>query len=1331
MNPSSPAGRGSRPHPVTRASLGAAVAAAFLLVVLAAPVAWSQGDPELVDPVPPSLYTMIADDELLLWVGDRMSFELRVGDLATVASDLKTVTEQDLPFSIPGSGRDPEGYYSGVRTAAGRVVSPLADQLLFATQQGFFTAGNCQVILYDVDGFLDPAVAELDVPEADHNACLVGGTADPQWGRSPYALAAGDLDRVADTEGVFHDEVILAHEEGNPDLDPVGGLSILVLDYSGGDQPPVATEVTPYGPGVDEIYSLYKDPDKDFPGTLRVDTFDGRGDGTRQIVTAHAATWNGGKDQGVAISVFEYQGPNQLTSLGSQGFELSKVDTDIGLEGFPFAIATGDFNGDGKDEIAAVITQGARSETPDDNLLAKNLVLLGLDGNELTVLSQDGFFDEVGLMPSCDNDGGYVSGSVKQRGCSNVELASGLFVFDPDRGFGLTRRQLAFAFTSFDSKGNGTVDVHVYEISSDNRKTTIAESGDDLRQGRRRASPRGASGAAVPSVLFGLGVGNFAGVDQVVNDENPPFDQVAVLSATSSGGVDSASLQVYEISASSGTTEIGLAVEQDFHATDVPFDIARIQPFDYDGDAIVLGPPVVFAMENVTNVVSVLEAPPQHVDYLPNAPHADPATGLWVVSRSKEFQLELNQGHTDTFEGSQTSMVSTSVGASDEASASATVSGDAMIAKGSVSGEIEGKLSFAKDNSSINTQGVSNTVTFDTSEAPTSDDAVATFVSLAQVWRYRVYGAEGSDPDNPNLYYEIYVPQGTVPNSLVWQSGLTLVDDGTYQPLHENGNILSYPELGQSTHVTPPDLGAWSLPSSCAPDPPQPQSTPIASAPIMQFGGSSPKWKATFEESTSCGQERSNDKTLEASVSVKTTIKAEASVIFEKDKAKASVEAEVSGSKSWSSLSTYDNTSTSGAELLISSDSTETFAPYQFLPTIYFAQDGAAKVVFATGGIPASCDDLWQDLYGNPDPALNLPQKFSWGGDDEDQPVFNTRTNGRRMRGFFARDATQIDAATGLGPLLDLESLTWGNPVQLEVMVYNYSVCCDDPKACEAASFSDLDVRFDVAAFDSQSQSFLERTTVGTATAQFTDEHANPEGPPIGTTFSPRGVGRATLTLDLDPAKLPLGNGSEAVTYALFAVLDPDEAIDETHPWRVPTVGIVPFTNGQPSVGDLLQVEVQDDSGTTVGTVQVTSVGTVEKDVTALAEAIADNDIAETYGLAASRFPDPEIPGPDDEPFMVIVSAPGNMTLPASDTTLGTLAFAKPVQGTGSLTFIASIATSTHDAAGTPSILSSNLALGQNNEGYGLFRVGPQASTLQATTAAPQEPRRNETGEGR
>ena len=326
------------------------------------------------------------------------------------------------------------------------------------------------------------------------------------------------------------------------------------------------------------------------------------------------------------------------------------------------------------------------------------------------------------------------------------------------------------------------------------------------------------------------------------------------------------------------------------------------------------------------------------------------------------------------------------------------------------------------------------------------------------------------------------------------------LDFDWYQPLYENGNILSYP-LPSTGAFTPSDLGAYKVPCPAENDPAcvlcdintdaacadfgngitltKPIVEPLVPAAQTFFDGTSGSLSYDYKGTTGSGGTFGYSHTLAESVDVKVGVKAKVSVGVFTGKAHASVDAELHNSNSWSGMRTSESETTSDTGITLSRSSGDSTQGYAFYPVFYTAQDGTIKVTHAAGVLESSTGrSFWAGLYGGKsDPALNLPSRFT--------PVYgptnvligwapNYLSSRKKLRGFFLRNST-LNPVSDTYDLLSSTPLA-GDKVRVEANVYNYST---------AVEINNLKVRFDVINYDSDSDSETKFTSCpGGATLQ-------------------------------------------------------------------------------------------------------------------------------------------------------------------------------------------------------------------------------------------------------
>jgi hypothetical protein len=404
-------------------------------------------------------------------------------------------------------------------------------------------------------------------------------------------------------------------------------------------------------------------------------------------------------------------------------------------------------------------------------------------------------------------------------------------------------------------------------------------------------------------------------------------------------------------------------------------------------------------------------------------------------------------------------------------------------------------------------------------------------LQVLDIWRYRVLGLEAGDTaGNPaNAFYDVVLPGPVVG----FHGGGLNMD--WYQPLHENGNILSYPQPSKNT-FNPPDLGTYGVPCPPKSEPPilaickannglLPQSGALIPATAEFVDNTSGTIELDYTNTTGSGDTFSYSKKLSDSQDIKQSYSMKSVLLGE---TKFSVSASLSRSNSWGNTQTSDSTTTSSTAIKILRSAISPVRAYEFFPVVYATLDGSIKVAHAADPLGSASGRLfWASLYGEKaDPALNLPLRFVPTGNSQWAP--NTLISRKQLRGFFLMTAG-FDPANEAYDILALAPVD-GDKVRVSAQVYNYST---------GQSFKDCLVRFYAIKYDS-----LTNTEIGSRRL-------------IGSTvisLLPRGTAPAQIiwnTSGFGPAK-----GAQA--YRVYVELNSDHKIDEIYPPEDPSKQYAP-----------------------------------------------------------------------------------------------------------------------------------------------------------------------------
>jgi len=239
-----------------------------------------------------------------------------------------------LPSSVVhnGQGDQPDYTYDPqIWTARGRVTTPNYDQLVYARRTG---------------SSVELLVLDRNTPKPAPSYFL-HALAGRQAGFSDFiGLAVGDLDKLADSAGVYHDEVVTvwASPGSNNNLT----VNVAVLDYTDpstdSTKQPIAAVLTTASNPIDALLSTNIIPIDNVLG-VAVGDFDG--DGKDEIALAHLQD-----ESTLWVTTFRYtndgKGNRTLQEVNATSATNSASSPYIAT----ISVQAGDFNGDGTDEVA-------------------------------------------------------------------------------------------------------------------------------------------------------------------------------------------------------------------------------------------------------------------------------------------------------------------------------------------------------------------------------------------------------------------------------------------------------------------------------------------------------------------------------------------------------------------------------------------------------------------------------------------------------------------------------------------------------------------------------------------------------------------------------------------------------------------------------------------------------------------------------------------------------------------------------------------------------------------------------------------------------------------
>lgn len=953
----------------------------------------------------------------------------------------------------------------------------------------------------------DPSLqSNLEIwPPRLHQSETGYDTASPfYYGWLSFDIDVGELSTTTDDQDFAQDEVVVCYQAQAPGQSRgKDAWTLAVLDYTYVEDDGAVLITSADSRRVDHDAHPHW-----YPGSsVSCVAADIDGDGADEVVLAYAEVKDT-KDHGsVLVEVFEYSngGPSatRLEPIGSP-----VVLTPLANSSAPHAenpnvagsldLAAGDFNGDGRDDIAVAFAvwqgpSGAEADTrPGGKSWLPNVhILTGDDKARLQHRSTYAAPQQIADV-------------------IRVQVAPGLFEYDAKAAAGpldFNRRQLGLVFNN----GSRSKDFHAHILSVS----------DDLHSIKHKTSTVFSSWAdpAFDNLRFSVTAGGFAGAADTKN----PLWSLVVLNHMTNGSADYGRLlyAVRELHYLKAGLDGNLSHrrylpgEEISNAWPLQQTLLGVTAWDRDGASLQLGSPLHIAVEQLTTAQHVIHEPPKHAYWWP--PSATKASDGQIinVSRTENLNIELRDSRSVAYSTKHTHKTDWTIGGSLEFSAknTATVGGDLEIAKAEESVTVEDKLkvqySYNEKSEGYSEKFRDHTIT--TEGKTDADDLIRAQVFPLDVWRYPITGILLDNDLNP--FFEFVIPGGDGRQRVVSGGGLSLE---WYQPTHENGNVLSYPVLGSS--FTPEDCCAKFQFASAAGE--LEAAIPFLDNHVENIGGTSATIDLRFSEKAGSGTSKSYTHSLKESNDFSISFKTTAQFAGTKEKFNGGAGFNLNNNNSWSDVDTANNATNSSTGFKLSKPAIDFNQSYNFAPVFYIAQDGTTKVTHAVD-VESSVGSFWRDIYGQkPDPALNLPRRFSVVGS---KLTVNERADAKKIRGFFLHRAEL--SPTGDYPLL-AGAANDGERVRVEVRVYNYAI---------AKGFSNMGIAFEAVQYDEASNREVgERKPIDCGVGSVTR-----------LTLTPRETKRAVCIWDTSGFGPAIPGAIQG--YRIYVALDPENQIDELY----------------------------------------------------------------------------------------------------------------------------------------------------------------------------------------
>ena len=689
------------------------------------------------------------------------------------------------------------------------------------------------------------------------------------------------------------------------------------------------------------------------------------GNGTEKLALAYAATHQ--DNSVINLSVFDVAG--SITERAFSRVQPLVVDQPVALQpsGRPlgvFDLATGDFNGDGKDEILLV---GRQSDGTGNWNLYASIYALSSPTQLVRILHE-----VIYTMPDSDQGMLYE--------IQDIRVASG-----PLTGNGA--HQAVVSFTQYNSH-----DIYasfMIGLSFDQALSQITASAEPFRRARANQVGQGAYWDNVVRIgdINGDGRGEIVSnagyhtsrslniyrlnsdlqfIEYATNVGIPQLTSpVFTLGRLNMGDYDennlveiaTANQALYSIHTKTDGSYSGVApaINPDFglygcwfpggvHQYDCTVSLLTAE---LDGD-IRIGTPRRFRISNITQPLVVIKAPPTHFDILDGV--------VYDISNNYYPNNPAQPGFLATYivETSQTKTIETVF--TRDWGVSGSLSGGGNFLGAGVSGYLQ--VAYGKRFTEKGTK--TETVTVGHSVSASRDDRIYASTMSYDIWEYPVI-SEGLERGH------IMVVDPAV-TQLAWLTG-TSGDADTYIAAHEAGNLLSYRESPPGTN----EIGV----------------NDIILGPVFELSESivADGWWLNINEIDASSISKKKDFSIDAGVSAK----------------KWGVKLEVKGYYETSDLTTQTTTLTDNVSVRIGFSALPahfgTTTSYKVQPYVYWSEDGALVLDYAVQlplpSGPGAPSTFWSQKYASkPDPGFILPWRYwkeKWGAESHHERRFQTR----------------------------------------------------------------------------------------------------------------------------------------------------------------------------------------------------------------------------------------------------------------------------------------------------------------------------------------------------
>jgi len=886
--------------------------------------------------------------------------------------------------------------YDAIGAASGHILSAKQETVAYAYGKGGTTSQDLDVrVRWSGSGITDPETILSNM------AARVAGGSDF------FDLAVGDLDHDVAADGHYRDEVVVAYAKYDSTNKLPIRVVVLPYDFVSGKPQPLA-QVEALSAGKLDAASIKSGTIKPVDNALSVITGDFNNDTIDEIAVAYLSA-----PQVYTIDIFRYT--TTYSTSGVVTRTLTRILSHTDTYGYnmqeTISIAAGDFDDNGWDELAVGVVYN--DATYGQQGMVWMYQYACADNKNCTTSPNLTMVNKIRGL-----DGQY---TCHDTTLTKIELAAGVFIVAPESGYNYTYNQVAVAYNDMGTK-----------IKMAWAEETVG--GWAIRVGPYVSLPA--------SSTFSLAAGSFQGL-QTADDPDPEWSLALARWSGTSYNLD----LLLTNHASTPTKKANMTGTTAAYASGSRIALADV---DLDGDTVYIGPPMRMIVSDMQNLKFILQEPPKHAYW--NKWGNPPS--VVNVNRLYDFNISLNASGNVGFTSTTKKHSDYTVGGSVYGSLNASTKIGKPLNKKELGAKISATIGYDYSYSYDEYNSAQTGYGWDFGAATNGDDVISLTKTYLEIWRYPVYGfPEVDSQGNPSYTYVDITMPGSSQEVPATNAGK---DIQGWEPVWENGNILSYP-LYTGTAYMPPDLGSYFIPCVPGPadckqvsdDPPTYQkeiTTPMAwgeytTAPIDQ------KFELSMNYGESSGNSYTSTDSFSGSLDASGYI-AKGNAFTGKDKFEIGLD--FHGNGSWSDTTSQDSTSSTERKLYLTSPANvDSKYAYYYYPVLYVTKDGVFKLTYAVNPLGSTTGQgWWKSMYGDtspygakPDPALNLPNRFeatfSTNG-IQNGWIPNTHYYRDYIRGFWIKEATKDPDVNDY--LVLSHAPIAGEKVRLEVRVLNYSL---------------------------------------------------------------------------------------------------------------------------------------------------------------------------------------------------------------------------------------------------------------------------------------------------